>query len=52
MKLAQMIQSDIPTQILDEISEQTAKNITLFQTASLKTIYKVKRIMCPKRREK
>ena len=49
MKLVQLVGSDIPRQIKDEICEQTTKKMSLFQIASLKTILKVKGIMCPKR---
>ena len=37
MKLAQLIGSDIPRQILDKICEQTTKKMSLFQIDSLKT---------------
>ena len=50
MKLVELIKNDIPRQILDEICEQTTKNMSLFQIASLNIIFKVKGIMCPKRR--
>ena len=51
MKLVELIKNDIPRQILDEICEQTTKNMSLFQIASLNTVFKEKSIMCPKRRE-
>lgn len=38
MKLAQLVGSDIPRQIKDEICEQTTKKMSMFQIASMKTI--------------